>query len=148
VSVPAGASEPPRTARMLWRGLVRRCPRCGSGGLFPRGYLGLAERCPRCGFRFEREEGFFLGAYVVNFGVCEGLVAALLFVYIGLLAGHPETSRWPFVAVGLLVGVLGPVLFYPVAQTLWTAIHLSLHPLDAKEADDAALHATPPGYIP
>ncbi|GEM_PF-1153974 len=148
VSASARVSKPPPIALLLWRGLRRRCPRCGSRGLFPHGYLGLAERCPRCGVKFEREEGFFLGAYVVNFGVCEGLVAVLLFVYIGLLAGHPDTSWWPFVAAGLVVGLLGPVLFYPFAQTVWTAIHLSLHPLDRAETDDAALHATPPGHIP
>ena len=37
----------------------------------------MAERCPRCGMRFEREEGFFLGAYVVNFAVTEGLLSLL-----------------------------------------------------------------------
>jgi uncharacterized protein (DUF983 family) len=142
----ASSTAPASTARILLRGATRHCPRCGSGGLFPRGHLGMAERCPRCGFKFEREEGFFLGAYVVNFGVCEGLVAVLLFVYIGLLAARPGTPWWPFVAAGLVVGLLGPVLFYPFAQTIWTAIHLAMHPLDEREAEDAARHA--PSYRP
>ena len=47
------------------RALTRRCPYCGSPGVYE-GYLGLRERCPACGVTFEREEGYFLGAYALN----------------------------------------------------------------------------------
>ena len=48
---------------MLWRGMRRCCPNCGSGGLFRR-WFRMAERCPRCGYRFVREDGFHFGGYV------------------------------------------------------------------------------------
>ena len=51
--------------RMLLRGTAKRCALCGGGRLFS-GWVRMAERCPSCGYRFEREEGFFLGAYVMN----------------------------------------------------------------------------------
>ena len=35
--------------------------------------------CPRCGYRYEREEGFFLGVYVMN--VVIGAVLAPLVFY-------------------------------------------------------------------
>src|SRR5206468_2765022 len=63
--------------RMLWRGVTKRCPRCGSGHLFSR-WFDLAPDCPRCGYRFEREEGFFLGAYVINLAISELAVVAVV----------------------------------------------------------------------
>lgn len=34
--------------RALWRGFLRRCPRCGVGS-YRRGYLTVVENCPVCG---------------------------------------------------------------------------------------------------
>ena len=52
-------------ARILMRGATRRCPVCGTGGLFS-GWFNLAKRCPRCELRFEREPGTFIGAIGMN----------------------------------------------------------------------------------
>lgn len=41
----------PLARQALWRGLLRRCPRCGRGALFA-GYLQCAERCSDCGASF------------------------------------------------------------------------------------------------
>ena len=64
------------------RALSRRCPYCGSPGIYD-GYFALRERCPRCGVRFEREEGYFLGAYALNLIVAEflGLGLAILLIF-------------------------------------------------------------------
>jgi len=121
---------------MLGRGLLKHCPRCGSGGLF-HGWFTMVDRCPGCGHRFEREEGFFLGAYVINLAVAQGLVILLAVVpCIVLLAQDPDTSIVPFLAGGLLGAVLGPVVFYPFSKTVWTAFDLILRPADAPEPSD------------
>ena len=44
--------------------------------------IALRERCPRCGVRFEREEGYFLGAYGLNLIVAEFLGLGLAIVLI------------------------------------------------------------------
>ncbi len=36
----------------------------------------MHERCPTCGMRFAREEGFFTGAYLINFAITEGLMSS------------------------------------------------------------------------
>lgn len=41
---------------MVWRGLRRRCPRCGEGPLFERWFT-LHPRCPACGLVFEKRPG-------------------------------------------------------------------------------------------
>lgn len=69
------ATKSPSPARMLTRGLLRRCPVCGSGGLFT-GWFKMRDRCPRCRYTFAREEGFFLGAILMNFAVAEALLAS------------------------------------------------------------------------
>ena len=57
---------------MLGRALLKRCPLCGAGKLFT-GWFRMKERCPGCGYLFEREEGFFLGAYVINLGIAQAM---------------------------------------------------------------------------
>jgi hypothetical protein len=121
---------------MIARGLTRRCPLCGSGGLFT-GWFHMRERCPRCCYRFEREEGFFIGAYVVNLGVTEGLLLLVGVVpCIALLAANPDASLLPFVLSGLAAAVVAPIAFYPFSRTLWSAIDLILRPVDSVEPTD------------
>jgi hypothetical protein len=97
----------------------------------------MKERCPGCGYLFEREEGFFLGAYVINLAFAQGLVILLAIVpLIVRLAGDPDASVWPFVAGGLVGAVVAPVVLYPWSKTIWTAFDLMLRPPSAKEPTD------------
>src|SRR6266702_8415818 len=52
----------------LVRGLLLRCPNCGRGRLFRRGFT-MYEKCSVCGLRFEREEGYWTGAIALNLSV-------------------------------------------------------------------------------
>jgi hypothetical protein len=97
----------------------------------------MVDRCPRCGHRFEREEGFFLGAYVINLAVAQGLVILLAVVpCIVALARNPDTSIVPFLVGGLVGAVVGPLLFYPFSKTIWTAFDLILRPAGVSEPGD------------
>lgn len=123
-------ADEPRLALMLGRALLRRCPRCGSRGLFTR-WFRMVERCPKCRFRFERreEEGSFLGAYVLNLAVTEGALAAVLFGLIIVRANSDGGGPlWPVLLVGGLVAVVLPVAFYPLSRTLWVAVDLAARP--------------------
>jgi len=70
-------------------GILRQlCPRCRSGRIFPRSILWglpkMATRCSVCGLRFEREEGYFLGAMYISYGLALltiALVAATLWAF-------------------------------------------------------------------
>jgi hypothetical protein len=133
----------PGPVKMFLRGLVRHCPRCGSGHLFS-GWLKMKPRCPRCGMRFEREEGFFLGAFVVNFGVM--LISLALFIGIGLALTLPDPPPGKLALGAMLVGVVVPVFFYPFSRTVWSAIDLTMKPLEPEEIRSAsdAVSATAP----
>jgi uncharacterized protein (DUF983 family) len=109
------------------RGLTRRCPRCGAGGLFTR-WTEMVERCPACGLEFEREEGYWVGAMTYNIVVTELIFAAGLAVVV--ITAWPDIPIAPLIAVGVLVNALVPIIFYPISKTLWLATDLSfLHPL-------------------
>jgi hypothetical protein len=49
-------------------------------------------RWPSCGYRFEREEGFLLGAYVVDLGVTKGLLL-LLGIVLAIVCSPPTPTR-------------------------------------------------------
>lgn len=124
--------EPAPTRRMIWRALRRRCPRCGHRPLFRR-WVRIVPRCPGCGYPFEREEGSFLGGYVVNLGVT---LASLLVVFAWVVLGqsaHPGSSVTAQLVVGVAVGGGVPLVFYPYSRLLWAAIELATMPLEMRE---------------
>ncbi len=115
----------PGPFKLLLRGMLLRCPRCGSGGLFTR-WFRIAVRCPRCEYRFEREEGFFLGAYVINIGVSQ--LVAVAFIAVSIIATLPDPPVGKLIAIGLVVVVATPFVFYPFSKTIWTAFDMIMHP--------------------
>jgi uncharacterized protein (DUF983 family) len=110
--------------RMLRRGLLKRCARCSSGGLFRR-WFSMVARCPRCGLVFEREEGQWVGAMIVNFAVTEVVFVVVLVG--GLLLTWPDVPWIGLTVAGVAANVLVPVAFYPISKTVWVAIDLLMH---------------------
>jgi uncharacterized protein (DUF983 family) len=106
-------------ASIMWRGLTKRCARCGSGHLF-RHYFTMVPECPRCGLHFERESGYWAGALAINF-VCTGGLVVLLLVAL-FVATLPDVNAALILAVLLPVAVIGPALWYPHSKTLWVAV--------------------------
>lgn len=109
----------PGFGRMLGRGLLRRCPRCGAGGLFIH-WVTMRERCPGCGLVFEREPGYFTGAIAVNFAIVGAVCMAVLVVALALTV--PDVPVAPILAATVPIVVIGPILCYPISKTVWIAI--------------------------
>ena len=86
----------------------------------------MVERCPRCDYKFEREEGFFLGAYVISLGVTQ--LAVVAYIAVAIVATLPDPPLLVLSVGGAAVAVLTPLLAYPFSKTLWTAIDLAMHP--------------------
>ena len=133
-------------ARMVGRGILRRCAACGSGGLFTR-WFAMKDACPRCGYRFAREDGFALGAALVNFAAAEVLLAAVGIVpLIAVLAANPGANVAPVIAASAAAVLLGPVLSYPFSRTVWVAFELMLRPALADEPCDRRAGDPGAGY--
>lgn len=122
------ATTAPSLARMLGRAVRRRCPRCGAGPVF-RSWFRMVERCPGCGLCFERESDFWLGAYVVNLAVTEGLLVVALLAYVLRAVSEPATPSAPVVAAAVVLAVAAPLAFFPFSRTIWAAIDLAMRPV-------------------
>jgi uncharacterized protein (DUF983 family) len=101
--------------------LKRSCPICGNHRIFAR-YFKLLETCPRCGYEFSREEGYWVGAVIVNTAASMGLFLVVFLASILVMA--PDIDWVVLVAIGVGINLVFPVLFYPFSKTIWMAVDL------------------------
>ena len=121
---------------MLGRGVLRRCAACGGGDLFI-GWFRMRDRCPGCGYVFAREDGFSLGAVLMNFAVTEALLALVgIIPLIVVLASNPDADVLPVSLAAASAVMLGPMAFAPFSRTLWVALELIFRPAGTREPDD------------
>ena len=116
---------------VLARALLRRCPNCGSKGVF-RNWFEQVESCPGCGIRLDRgEKDFFIGAYTLN------LIVAELIVFFGGIAALVLTwpdVPWTALTWGLvLLMVVGPIILYPWSRQFWLALDLIFRPAEPQD---------------
>ena len=116
-----------RFKKLMLRGLLLRCPACGHATLV-RGILRVHDRCRVCGLPFEHDEGFFLGALVLNYMVTFllGILPAIVLTATGVLS-----IFWGIVLAAVL-SVLLPVVFYWHAKSLWMAAYYLFVPDDLR----------------
>jgi uncharacterized protein (DUF983 family) len=115
-----------RFRKVAIRALRRHCPYCDAIGIFD-GYFTLRDQCPGCGVIYDREEGYFLGAYAINllFALIVGLGGALLLIF-GTPLRNSSILWKEAIAVSIAVGL--PILFFPFSRTVWIALDLIADP--------------------
>lgn len=119
-----------RALQVTWRAVRRRCPNCGSPGIFAT-WFRLAPRCPRCGLALEREEGYRVGAYMFNIAMAELVFVAILVSVLYLTWPSPPWDWLTYGSVATMIAL--PVGFYPYSQTLFIGFDLLFHPPEDKE---------------
>ena len=107
----------PRVGRVAGRALRLRCPRCGRSPLYD-GWFRMHERCAACGLRYEREQGYFVGAIYINYAVTV-LVAAGTVLVLDWTFGLTLAAQ---LAIGITLGALVPVVFFRYARSLWLSL--------------------------
>jgi uncharacterized protein (DUF983 family) len=121
---------------MVARALLRRCPNCGSGGIWT-SWLRMASDCPRCGLHLERgEQGYVVGAYMFNIIAAELIFAAIFLAVV--LATWPSPPWTLLQYGGAVLAVLAPIVFYPFSKTLFLAFDLAFRPAGFEESDHGA----------
>lgn len=95
----------------------QRCPVCLQGKVFATSTR-MNETCPVCQVRFEREQGYFLGAMYISYGMASLILLALAY------GGH---LIWPHVDLGWMM-LAAIVVFIPMvpmvfrySRILWIA---------------------------
>lgn len=107
----AGHPNIRETAR---RFIYLRCPACGAGPIITAPFR-IAENCSACGVLFKREEGFFVGAILIN------VVTTELVILLAYLSSLPIISiNYEYVLAALFViAILFPLAFYHHSWSLW-----------------------------
>jgi uncharacterized protein (DUF983 family) len=119
-----------RWLALRWGGVCLRCPRCGARSLF-RTWLAMHEQCAVCGLRFEREQGYFMGAMYINYGVT--VVLALLGSVALEAWTQPSLTSQLVLWVGF--GTVFPVLFFRYARGVWLRFDYLCDPGAAAEPE-------------
>ncbi len=103
--------------RVLWVGRSLRCPNCGQGKLFRKGFI-MNEVCPYCGVRFERQQGESVGAMYLTEGLASIVSIAGYFIVNALF--HPPFV--PHVIAWVVLIILVSLWAYRPSRGMWVAI--------------------------
>jgi hypothetical protein len=86
----------------------------------------MYQECSVCGLKYEREQGYFLGAMYISYGIgCVFLVAFCLPFWLWT----PLTYYWGLLAGSLLLVPLLPAIFR-YSRTLWLYMDHGIDPAD------------------
>jgi len=109
--------------QVILRGLKRQCPNCG-GALVYGSLMRLLKACPQCGTRWDRGNGFFLGAMVCNYAV----TVFGLMLPVALMALRGWLAPRVAIGLGLGIGLVFPIVFYKWSWSLWLAAYYAVLP--------------------
>jgi uncharacterized protein (DUF983 family) len=112
-----------RVVRAEQRALGLRCPRCGRAPLF-RGWFTMNVVCAVCDLRFERAQGYWVGAIYVNYAVTV-LIAVGGFFTLGAVADLGTGTQ---LAVWVPFVVTFPLWFFRYSRSLWLGLEYGLNP--------------------
>lgn len=84
----------------------------------------VRDACPTCGLKMQREDGSFLGAIALSYGVTGVAFIGVLVTWLVLTLPDVNVLALTLTSVG--VSIVVPLIFYPASKTLWSAIDLLL----------------------
>jgi len=90
----------------------------------------MLHNCPECRLRYEREQGYFLGAIYLNYAATVGIAVAgyfMLGTYAGLLLG-PQLALWGTFCI------VFPLWAFRYSKSLWLALDYFFDP-DVPQTD-------------
>ena len=111
---------------MLGHGLRLRCPRCGAGRLFAKPFK-MHDNCAHCALKFEREQGYFVGAIYINYAATVAIAVPGFFLLDAVtdITIDQQLTLWvPF-------AVIFPLLFFHHSRSLWLVLDHYFNPAKA-----------------
>jgi uncharacterized protein (DUF983 family) len=132
-----------RAARIAGRAVRLRCPRCGATPLFPgpppnpsagaagwpalrrlKSWFVMEPQCLLCGLRYERAQGYFVGAIYINYAASTTIAIGGYFVlrYCCDLSTAMQFAIWvPFL-------LIFPLWFFRWSRSLWLGLMYFVSP--------------------
>ena len=116
----------------FFRALLARCPHCGEKRIW-KSFGETVANCPTCGYRYEREEGYWVGAMVVSIGA---VMITFMTVFVGgMIVTWPDVPWNALLILTASLMVLMPIVFYRQTKTIWVWLDLLVHPYEGEERD-------------
>lgn len=97
----------------MLRCLRLRCPACGTSSIIQSPFK-VRHHCPSCSVLFQREDGFFVGAIIVNVLTTEFIILALYLFCLLLI-----DSAQLILAILFVMALMFPVAFYHHSWSIW-----------------------------
>ena len=98
----------------LFRCLSLRCPACGNSSILRRPFQ-IRHHCSSCDALFKREEGFFVGAILVNVVTTESVIMVIYVLWLLMIGANYQSVLRLLFGVGLLF----PIAFYHHSWSVW-----------------------------
>src|SRR5688572_7162380 len=112
-----------RVLRAERRALGLRCPRCGRAPLF-RGWFAMNVVCAVCDLKFERAQGYWVGAIYVNYTVTTLIAVGGFFA---LRATIDPGTAWQL-ALWMPFVTVFPLWFFRYSRSLWLGLEYGINP--------------------
>ena len=121
---------------MLASAIRLKCPRCGAGSLYAKPFH-MRAHCLVCRLKFEREQGYFVGAIYINYAATVGIAVPGFFILDAFMKVPIDQQLWIWVPFAIVF----PLLFFHHSRALWLVLdHLfnppsSLYEVQPKKPD-------------
>ena len=112
-----------RLLKILGNGVRLRCPRCGVGHLYEKPFK-MYGNCSHCELKFEREQGYFIGAMYINYAATIAIAVPGYFLLDAFtaLTINQQLALWvPF-------AVIFPLVFFRHSRSLWLVLDHYFNP--------------------
>jgi uncharacterized protein (DUF983 family) len=117
---------------MIAAGIRLKCSRCGLGSLYEKPFR-MRANCPSCGLKFEREQGYFVGAIYINYAATVAIAVPGFFI----LDVFTNISINQQLAIWVPFAVIFPLLFFHHSRALWLVLDHLFNPT-------TSLYSVPP----
>lgn len=111
---------------ILRRAARLRCPNCGRGGLF-RGVFRMLPRCPECGLSYFPEQGYYVGAMIINYGITTAVVVAVFLVSL-LFRDFTSFSPNAKILLWMAFAIVLSLLFMRHSYSFWLGVDFWIKP--------------------
>src|SRR6202166_3651794 len=116
----------PPLRQIVRRAADWRCPYCGRGRLF-RGIFRMLSRCPECGLSYFPEQGYYVGAMIINYVATTAVVVAIFLLSV-LFRDFTTLSTNYKILLWMTFAIVLSLLFVRHSYSFWLGIDFWIKP--------------------
>jgi uncharacterized protein (DUF983 family) len=116
----------PPLKQIVRRAAHWRCPNCGRGRLF-RGVFRMLSRCPECGLSYFPEQGYYVGAMIINYVATTAVVVAIFLLSL-LSRDFTTLSTNSKILLWMAFAIVLSLLLTRHAYSFWLGIDFWIKP--------------------